>query len=277
MVVEVAALVSVIVLLMRQNWFGAGDLLPFMIWTSIFAAALATLAVFSIPTQHRLVLPLRVPASIIGGACVALIWSFFITVILGPWPRAFTFPPLICWMAAGSAGLLAAGLLPTSARLSERWIRRRRSAKRILTVVCVLLGAIWLLTPTFSLCVNLGNRCWSIGTGHLAVYVRPNGSPFSVYPVWHSPRSWGFNRPHATPCYNGMVSPPVYLGTVYGLPMWIPFTTLVIPTMLLWLADIRRALPGHCRKCRYNLTGNTSGICPECGTVINESPLPSAP
>ncbi len=24
--------------------------------------------------------------------------------------------------------------------------------------------------------------------------------------------------------------------------------------------------PGHCKNCGYNLTGNVSGICPECGT-----------
>ena len=26
-----------------------------------------------------------------------------------------------------------------------------------------------------------------------------------------------------------------------------------------------RTLPGHCKKCGYNLTGNESGRCPECG------------
>ncbi len=26
--------------------------------------------------------------------------------------------------------------------------------------------------------------------------------------------------------------------------------------------------PGHCRQCGYNLTGNVSGVCPECGTKI---------
>ena len=23
--------------------------------------------------------------------------------------------------------------------------------------------------------------------------------------------------------------------------------------------------PGHCARCDYNLMGNTSGVCPECG------------
>lgn len=26
--------------------------------------------------------------------------------------------------------------------------------------------------------------------------------------------------------------------------------------------------PGCCKKCRYDLTGNISGICPECGTPV---------
>jgi hypothetical protein len=30
----------------------------------------------------------------------------------------------------------------------------------------------------------------------------------------------------------------------------------------------RKVPPGHCTQCRYNLTGNRSGACPECGTKI---------
>jgi hypothetical protein len=30
----------------------------------------------------------------------------------------------------------------------------------------------------------------------------------------------------------------------------------------------RRKQPGHCLRCDYNLTGNVSGICPECGTTV---------
>ncbi|HKQ47230.1 MAG TPA: hypothetical protein VJZ71_04070 [Phycisphaerae bacterium] len=27
--------------------------------------------------------------------------------------------------------------------------------------------------------------------------------------------------------------------------------------------------PGHCHSCGYNLTGNVSGRCPECGTPVS--------
>ena len=27
--------------------------------------------------------------------------------------------------------------------------------------------------------------------------------------------------------------------------------------------------PGHCHTCEYDLTGNVSGVCPECGTIIS--------
>ena len=29
--------------------------------------------------------------------------------------------------------------------------------------------------------------------------------------------------------------------------------------------------PNECKRCRYDLTGNTSGVCPECGVVISIS------
>jgi hypothetical protein len=30
----------------------------------------------------------------------------------------------------------------------------------------------------------------------------------------------------------------------------------------------RRPPPGHCRACGYNLKGNISGVCPECGEAV---------
>jgi hypothetical protein len=52
------------------------------------------------------------------------------------------------------------------------------------------------------------------------------------------------------------------------VPLWIPFVVVVIPTALLWYFDRRRFPPGHCQDCGYDLRGNVSGRCPECGLPI---------
>lgn len=52
------------------------------------------------------------------------------------------------------------------------------------------------------------------------------------------------------------------------VPHYIP---AVLAALLAWWSFRlvrRRSQSGHCRKCSYNLTGNASGICPECGTPI---------
>lgn len=36
--------------------------------------------------------------------------------------------------------------------------------------------------------------------------------------------------------------------------------------------EARRRREPSCRACGYNLTGNVSGVCPECGTPISDSP-----
>lgn len=52
--------------------------------------------------------------------------------------------------------------------------------------------------------------------------------------------------------------------TTWILPLWIPILVLGVLTFALFRSD-RLGPPGHCPTCRYDLTGNTSGVCPECG------------
>jgi hypothetical protein len=47
------------------------------------------------------------------------------------------------------------------------------------------------------------------------------------------------------------------------LHLWVPFLICAAPTAWLWYSN-RSPAPGKCR-CGYDLTGNTSGRCPECG------------
>ena len=75
--------------------------------------------------------------------------------------------------------------------------------------------------------------------------------------AWAKQLGW-FVSVQATP---GMAAPYVIV------PLWIPFAMIAVPTGIVWYRG-RRPPPGHCRKCGYDLTGNISGICPECGTPI---------
>jgi predicted RNA-binding Zn-ribbon protein involved in translation (DUF1610 family) len=70
-------------------------------------------------------------------------------------------------------------------------------------------------------------------------------------------------------------SPSVVSGVVV-MPLWIGLLLVAPPTVYLWWIAYRRRVPAsHCQHCGYSLTGNTSGVCPECGTVI--SPASTGP
>lgn len=53
-----------------------------------------------------------------------------------------------------------------------------------------------------------------------------------------------------------------------NVPLGLPFLVLLVPTLLLWRRDRREHRPGFCRRCNYDLTANTSGVCPECRLEI---------
>lgn len=58
------------------------------------------------------------------------------------------------------------------------------------------------------------------------------------------------------------------------LPWWVHaffavLAALIISSCRAWLHKGRRASrTGCCRECGYTLTGNVSGVCPECGTRV---------
>ncbi len=57
----------------------------------------------------------------------------------------------------------------------------------------------------------------------------------------------------------------------YGFVLWLP-TAVVVWVFLAESAKsafYRLRNPGLCRGCLYDLTGNTSGVCPECGRAVD--------
>lgn len=54
---------------------------------------------------------------------------------------------------------------------------------------------------------------------------------------------------------------------VFRLPFWMPTLLTMWLTLRAW-RSARRPPPGFCAQCGYNLTGNTTGRCSECGTAV---------
>ena len=57
----------------------------------------------------------------------------------------------------------------------------------------------------------------------------------------------------------------------FQLAWWLPAMVSLLPVGVLlsiWTMRRRRFWMGKCQTCSYDLTGNASGVCPECGTAI---------
>ena len=60
-------------------------------------------------------------------------------------------------------------------------------------------------------------------------------------------------------------------GSHLWIPLWIPLGLFGAPTAYLWFLDRRRPDKSKCTNCGYNLTGNISGVCPECGAAVERA------
>ncbi|MCC6359139.1 MAG: hypothetical protein IT450_10360 [Phycisphaerales bacterium] len=62
---------------------------------------------------------------------------------------------------------------------------------------------------------------------------------------------------------------------VIVIPLWLLFVLFGAPAAWIWRRDCRRIKPGRCPNCGYDLTGNVSGTCPECGRAVASKPAPA--
>jgi hypothetical protein len=87
--------------------------------------------------------------------------------------------------------------------------------------------------------------------------------------------SWGFAVPGFSFTDRGDFRNPDVFGLAWpgyniDVALWLPAVLLaVLPvTAVVRAATRRRRVPEGCPNCGYDLTGNVSGRCPECGTTV---------
>ena len=142
--------------------------------------------------------------------------------------------------------------------MRRRWSRARRFLKWTGLAVCLVLLAAWVLSIRWTLNYASGQRACSISIGCLEL------TNVSVSDARHG---WlVFRHPK-----QGLVYWPRTVSAGWGrsimIPLWLLIVPILIPTAVLWWRD-RRPPPGHCQTCGYDLIGNVTGVCPECGEPI---------
>ena len=119
--------------------------------------------------------------------------------------------------------------------------------------------------------VGIGGGVFWVG------YVNPTSSrwayrPYSGVSPYGPIRGWSggrFHKPVYLPRYMWWFDVGFYHGNyLVQIPLWFPFLIVATPTAFLWHRDRRRFPRGHCQARGYDLTGNVSGRCSECGHVI---------
>jgi hypothetical protein len=145
-----------------------------------------------------------------------------------------------------------------------RLARRRASLLRqagmgacAAVLVIILLSMIWTVSydgPTLYV---------SLDSGSLYFSVTPNAQPDG----WSLALSRA--RPHFLFNFFPRIvgTPPRTYWRGYA-PLWTPLALLTLVTAALWWRERRPFPPGRCATCGYDLTGNVSGRCPECGIPI---------
>ena len=142
-------------------------------------------------------------------------------------------------------------------------MRLRRITKWMFAGIATLAATAWLLTLGMQIGVWIGNVGLSLGHGCLTLSSAespgtPVDQPMVFLTMADAPYSSGLVWPAQAQRLSSLTR------TDQIFPLWLVFSIAASLAGLFWHLDQRRVVRGAC-VCGYDLTGNTSGTCPECG------------
>lgn len=133
-----------------------------------------------------------------------------------------------------------------------------RWSKWASTFACVAIAIFWAISYSGQIVAHVGSQ------GAVFLWRGRVRQPFTgiLPPDFSGPRGWQIYSRNTLPFGIDDID----------LPLWLPMMLVAVPAALLWCDELRSLvrrwstkLPRRCEQCRYDLTGNVSGVCPECG------------
>ncbi len=146
------------------------------------------------------------------------------------------------------------------------------------TAANLLLAGVWVTSGWANLLVVTNRVSFALSEGVTKVdllgpYHRPPPQRVGITVGWGGPRAFDpFFWQRARPLFT-WIGPYHYSSwgtTTIVTPLWLLQGVCALPAIVLWIVwrrSCRRYRAGHCRRCGYDLTGNVSGVCPECGVA----------
>ena len=139
--------------------------------------------------------------------------------------------------------------------------RKRRSVKWVGAAACALLLCGWIGTFWSAFGYQAPTVAVNLSVGCFQVSVYPKAGNATQTQGWFA--AWQPYQAFWLPKLIRGRSKPSRTTHVF-VPLWIPLLVVAAATILAFRFDQRFA-PGHCQMCDYDLRGDFSAGCPECG------------
>ncbi|HEY3246255.1 MAG TPA: hypothetical protein VGM03_23165 [Phycisphaerae bacterium] len=199
--------------------------------------------------------------------CVIPLWA--VAVVLGAYPGVVMLRAFRAirkdFRDQRSKGAGTEAPSPRSGLLRRIW-RRRLLAATIAPAVALLAIGIVSYFVMIEHYHSTDRYCARIGVANGFLFLRYDGG-LDMFGPWTKEFRMAGVVLSAVP---GRWSPWQFVDA--ALPLWLPLVILSAPAAVLFIrrtrAMFQRRKYGLCVGCGYNLTGNTSGVCPECGVAL---------
>src|ERR1700757_5138297 len=94
----VACLIAILIVLIRQDFFGAGDIYAFFFWTLPLVIGLSISGQTILNLYKTKLFIFRLLLILLTAALISFGWIYFVYLILGPWINSFSFPIFYLWI-----------------------------------------------------------------------------------------------------------------------------------------------------------------------------------